>query len=176
MAVAACQRGWTCRGFQPHLIRLSNVRIMADQSGPRARDGARDESLKDLFRQLAEDASRLLRQELALAKLEMRETAEVMAMDGARIAAGAALALLGGFCLLAFVIIFVGDVLLGDNYWLSALIVGLILVVGGALLARAAIDRMQSRKLKPVAAVEALRDHGRWAGQEVRDLASGIRS
>jgi hypothetical protein len=118
----------------------------------------RQESLKDLLRQLAEDGQRLLRQEVALAKLEIGETLALLIVDGAHVAVGVLLGLLGAMALTGFLIGFLGDIVMGGNYWLSALVIGVIFSAIGGNLTRGAIARARARRFRSqavVAAVEA---------------------
>ena len=55
----------------------------------------REPSIGELFGQLSNDASRLIQQEMALARAELRETASMLARDAAKFAVAAVLGLLG---------------------------------------------------------------------------------
>jgi hypothetical protein len=125
------------------------------------RDVRGPESIKELLKQLAEDGQRLLRQEVALAKLEIGETLALLVVDGAHVAVGVVLALLGAMALTAFLIGFIADVLLGRNYWLAALIVGAIFTAIGGFLTRGAIARARARRFRSKAVVEAVREDPR---------------
>src|SRR5213075_2767701 len=92
------------------------------------------ESMKDLLKQLAEDGEELLRQELDLAKIEMRESLSAYAADTARIGIAVVVAGLAGLSLTAFLIIALGRLVFSNNYWLSALIVGVVLLAIGAVM------------------------------------------
>lgn len=128
-------------------------------------------SLGDLFRALSNDASALVRQEITLARTEIKQSVTSMAADAAKIVIGAILAGLGGLVLLAALVVSVGD-LLGDRYALGALIVGLVLLAGGGVLALMGVRDAKKTRLAPEQALSSLRDTGEWARGEV----SGIRS
>jgi uncharacterized membrane protein YqjE len=135
-----------------------------------------NESLKELVKQLAEDGSQLLRQEVDLAKMEMKETVSSYAQDGARIGTALMLALLGGFSLTAFLIIALGHLVLSDNYWLSSLIVAvLFLAIGGGMI-KAALGDMHKRTLKPENSAATLKADSRWAKREAQELKRTIES
>ncbi|MBB6068403.1 YihY family inner membrane protein [Longimicrobium terrae] len=138
---------------------------------PGAPDGHDARSLGDLFRALSNDASALVRQEIALARTEVKQSVTSMAADAVKIVLGAILAGLGGLVLLAALVVSVGD-LLGDRYALGALIVGLVLLAGGGVLALMGLRDAKKTKLAPEQALSSLRDTGEWARGEV----SGIRS
>lgn len=95
----------------------------------------RDErSLGELFAELASETSTLVRQEVQLAKTELTEKVTSAGRDAGMIGAGGALAYAGLLALLAAVVIGLGELI---PLWLSALIVGLIVVgVGYALIQR----------------------------------------
>ena len=61
--------------------------------------------LGDLFRQLAQDSATLIRQEVALAKAELRENVKSVARDAAKIAVGAVLAAVGALVMVAFLVL-----------------------------------------------------------------------
>jgi membrane protein len=128
-------------------------------------------SLGELFRALSNDASALVRQEITLARTEIKQSVTSMAADAVKIVMGAILAGLGGLVLLAALVAFVGN-LLGDRYALGALIVGLVLLAGGAVLALMGVRDARKTKLAPEQAISSLRDTGEWARGEV----SGIRN
>ncbi|HYH83448.1 MAG TPA: phage holin family protein, partial [Longimicrobium sp.] len=86
---------------------------------PAAEDGA-GESFAVLFRRLGADASTLVRQELALARAELRRSVHTLLGNGGKLLAGTVLAALGGLVLLEALVFGVGD-LLGGRYWLAAL-------------------------------------------------------
>lgn len=130
-------------------------------------DGA-EPSLGDLFRRLTSDTSELVRQEIELAKTELRDTGSMLARDGQRLGIAAGLALTGALALTAFLIILLGDVL--DNYWLSALIVGVVFLGIGVVLARNAIADVKRHGLAPKETVGTLKEDAAWAKQEVRQV------
>jgi len=125
-------------------------------------------SLGELFGQLSGDATHLIRSEVALAKAELREAGATLARDGAKIGIAAALGLVGAFAAVAFLIIALGDLL--DNYWLSALIVTVVLLAIAAFMAKSAINDIKRRGLKPEATLATLREDTDWAKREAQDL------
>ena len=86
--------------------------------------------LTDLFRRLADDASALVRGEVALAKLEMREAARGLVRDSSKLAIAFALAWLGGIALTAAAVIGVAH-LLGGRFG-AGIAVGGLRAVGAA--------------------------------------------
>lgn len=130
--------------------------------------------LGELFRDLAADGAALMRQEVALAKAELRETTSALTRDLVRIMIAAGVALVGVLALVAFIIVALGDAL--DNYWLSSLIVAVVFLVAGGLLARGAMKDMKQQDLKPQATVETLQADKAWAQREMQDLKQRVRA
>jgi hypothetical protein len=152
-------------------------REMRVDRGPSPRFGGplREEPpLGVLFKQLSEDASRLMRQEVALAKTELRETATALGKDAAKVGVAAGVGIMGAFAALAFAIIGLGDLL--DNYWLSALIVTVVLLVVAAIMVKSAMNDIKQRELKPVQTMETLRADAQWAKREAQTLKRDLKS
>ncbi|HSJ07320.1 MAG TPA: phage holin family protein [Longimicrobiales bacterium] len=131
-------------------------------------------AIRDLIKQLAAQSSDLVRGEVSLAKLEMRDMARQVAVDSAKLGAAVALAFAGALALVAAAVIGLG-VLLDGRYALSALIVGVVVLAIGGLLARAGLAGLASPP-KPEATVESVKESGEWARQEVREFRDEIRS
>ena len=127
-----------------------------------------DPSLGELFRQLAQDGSALIRQELALAKGEIGESVRRGAGGAGWIAAGGVVALLGLLVLIAALVVGIGDAL--DSYWLGALVVGGAFVAVGGMLALLAAKRLKRVAFAPAATIETLRDDARWAQAEIQQV------
>ncbi len=134
---------------------------------PRMADRA-EPSLGELFRQLSADTTTLVRNEVALAKTEVREVGSRLASDAGKVGIGASLALVGLFALTAFLILALGALI--GIYWLSALIVGALMVGIGGFMAKNAIDDIKRRGIKPQQTVQTLREDAEWAKQESREF------
>ena len=128
-------------------------------SAPRA-----EPSLGELFTRLTTDTGALVRQEVALARAEMRQVGSTLARDGTRIGIALGLALAGALALTAFLVVALGDLL--NNYWLGALIVGVVLLGIGGFLAKSAIEDVKRRGLVPEQTLDTLREDAAWAKQE----------
>lgn len=130
-------------------------------------------SLGDLFKQLAQDSATLVKQEVALAKVEMRENLRSAGKDAAMIAVGGGLLLVGLLVLTGFLVAALGDLL--DNYWLGALIVGLLFAVIGGVLAKKNLENLKRDSLGPEQTIQTLKEDKRWLQSEMqqakRDLA-----
>jgi membrane protein len=129
---------------------------------------APDQSIGDLFRQLTTDSSHLIRQEINLAKTELRETGRSLGQAGTRLGIAIGVAIPGLLALTAFLIIGLGD-LMNENYWLSALIVGLAFLGIAAALAKRARAALKEGVGVPETA-GTLREDAQWAKEEAREF------
>lgn len=127
---------------------------------------APEPSLGELFKQLAQDSATLVKQEVALAKVEMRENLRSAGKDAAMIAVGGGLLLVGLLVLTAALVAVIGDML--DNYWLGALIVGLLFVVIGGVLARSNLAKLKKDSLGPEQTIQTLKEDKRWIQSEMQ--------
>ncbi len=139
----------------------------------RAPDGppGTEPSLGELFKQLAQDSATLVKQEVALAKVEMRENLRSATKDAAMIAVGGGLLLVGILVLTAFLVAALGDLL--DNYWLGALIVGLVYVGIGGVLAKKYMGNLKKDDMGPDQTIESLKEDKRWLQSEIQQAKSG---
>ena len=127
-------------------------------------------SITELLKRLGRETGELVRAEVSLAKLELREVTRQAALDGAKVGAGAALALVGFLALVAWMILGLGD-LLGGRHATAALVVGIVFIAVGALVARSAAKRMSQHSPAPTAA--AIRQDAGWF---VEEASSAIRN
>lgn len=127
-----------------------------------------EQSLRPLLNQLAQDSSALIKQEIALAKAEVKESISQTANGVVKLGIAAALAGVAGLVLTAFLVLLLGDLL--DNYWVSALIVGVLFAIVGAVLAMAGVKRFKEVQMAPEATIETLKDDRDWAKTEVQEL------
>ena len=113
--------------------------------------GAKERSTGELVKAFTEQVSVLVRDELKLAQLEMtrkgREAGKGIGMMGG----GGLIALYGVACLIACVIIAMSHAI---PAWLSALIIGVALLIIAAIVAKAGRERM--RKATPPGPTEAV--------------------
>jgi uncharacterized membrane protein YqjE len=154
--------------FEQREVRMAEGRING-----RFRDVG-EPPLRDLFRQLSEDAARLVRQEIALGKAEVRETVVSLGKDAVRIGTALGLGMLGAMAATAFAIVGLGALI--GNYWLSALIVTVLLLAIGAIMGRSAMRQMRGRDLKPTQTLETLRADAEWAKHEARMVKQELTS
>lgn len=117
------------------------------------------ESFGELLTQLANNSAALVRDELDLAKQEMREKAVSFKSGVVTIALGATVAYFGLLALVAAAII-------GLAYYVgagwSALIVGALLAIVGGITAMSGIGKLKRTNLKPEQTIETLEEDKEW--------------
>lgn len=131
--------------------------------------------LATLVRRLVDESGELFRQELALARLEMKKTASSMARDAVAIGIGIGLAIFGGLALTAFLVLIIGN-LFGGAYWAGALIVGGVFLLVGIIVALAAAKALKRQDIKPNETIETLKEHKQWAIGEKNDFKREVLS
>jgi hypothetical protein len=126
----------------------------------------RDErSLGDLFSDLSRETTTLVRQEVQLAKAELTQSATEAARGIGMLVAGGAVAY-AGLLFLLLAIVF-GLIEAGWDAWLSALIVGLVVVAIGAVLVLRARESLKPANLAPQKTVETLKEDAAWAKEQI---------
>ena len=119
-----------------------------------------DRSLGELFAELAQETSTLVRQEVNLTKTEMSQKASRAGKHAGILAAGGAVAYAGLLAILAAVIVLLDNVM---PLWLSALLVGLVVAAVGYVLVRRALDALKREDFAPRETMETLKEDQRWA-------------
>ena len=108
-------------------------------AGVQQQPPAPDRSAGDLVKQLSEQVSVLVRDELKLAQLEMSRKGKQAGAGAAMLGGSALIALYGVGCLIACVIIAISGVVAA---WLAALIVGAALLAGAGIAALSGKGRL----------------------------------
>jgi hypothetical protein len=116
-------------------------------------------SLGELFSELAQETSTLVRQEVNLAKTEMSHKASRAGKQVGVLAAGGAVAYAGLLAILAGVIVLLDNVM---PLWASALLVGVVVAVVGYLLVRRALDALKREDFAPRETMETLKEDQQW--------------
>jgi xanthine/uracil permease len=126
----------------------------------------RDErSLGDLFSDLSRETTTLVRKEVQLAKAELTQSATEAARGIGMLVAGGAVAYAGLLFLLLAIVY--GLIEAGWDAWLSALVVGLVVVVIGAILVLRARESLKPANLAPRRTVETLKEDQEWAKEQI---------
>jgi Putative Actinobacterial Holin-X, holin superfamily III len=124
-----------------------------------------EKSLGDLFSDLAGQTTALVRQEIQLAKVELGQKAAQAGKDVGLISLGGAIAYAGFLAVLAGVILVLGKAI---PVWLSALIVGAIVMAGGYFLSRQHLNALKRLDATPRATVETLSEDKQWVKEQMR--------
>lgn len=114
-----------------------------------------ERSLGTIFKDLTADLSNLFRSEIALLKLELKESASKLGGGAALMAAALFLGLFGLAFL--FVTITLGLVALGVPAWLSSLIVTVVLFIATGVLAMMGKKKLQGVTFVPSDSIDHLR-------------------
>jgi uncharacterized membrane protein YqjE len=129
----------------------------------------RQMSLGELMKQLADQTSRLVRNEVRLAKAELNEKAQSYGRAAGLLAAAAAVGLLTG---IAFTMFLIYVLKLALPLWAAALIVAVVYgVVGFALLAAGKKKLDEARTPVPERTVESVKEDVQWLKTQTRSDA-----
>ena len=126
-----------------------------------------------LLRELAEGSATLVRDEVRLARLELRGILAGVGRGTAMVASGGVLALLGTLCFFTGFVLLGGDQWLRDRYWLAALIVTVIALAIATVFVRRGMAQLSPAKLAPDQTVATLKEDKEWLK---RQLTSGATS
>jgi hypothetical protein len=116
-----------------------------------------ERSIGELFGQLTQDLSLLVRQETQLAKTEIQEKISRASRDLVALAAGGIVALIGGFAIAAAIILLLVDPV-GLEPWLAALLVGVVLAGGGYLMLQKGLRDLKTVDPAPRRTVESVKE------------------
>jgi hypothetical protein len=123
--------------------------------------GTHDRSIPELLRELSQETSTLVKQELDLAKAELSQQGK-RAGKGAGLLGGATVAGLGAFgALTAFLIALLATAI--DHTWLAALIVAAVYGVIAAVLALRGRDKVREATPPVPQTTETVKEDVRWA-------------
>jgi hypothetical protein len=118
---------------------------------------SQDRSIGELFGQLTQDVSLLVRQETQLAKTEIQEKISRASRDLVSLATGGIVALIGGFALTAAIILLLVDPI-GLEPWLAAFLVGAALALGGYVLLKGGLRDLKGLDPAPRRTVESIKE------------------
>jgi hypothetical protein len=124
-----------------------------------------EHSTGELVKQLSEQVSVLVREEVKLAQLEMTRKGKQFGVGAGMISGGGLIALYGVGCLIACAVLAISEALAA---WLSALIVGLVLLAVAGIAAQAGRRRM--KKAVPPVPVETV-DSVKADVEEIKERA-----
>ena len=124
-----------------------------------------DRSLGELFAELTREMGTLVRAEVELARVELTQKATRVGKDIGFLVAGAAVAYAGLLAILAAVII--GLAALGVPWWLSALLVGLVVAGVGYALVQRGLSALKREDLTPRQTIETIKEDKDWAKEQI---------
>lgn len=149
----------------------NEVRLVERTDGPppgppsRPRPHTDDRSLGDLLGELAGETTTLVKQEIALAKTEIREEVRTAGKNAGIVAAGGAVAYTGLIAVVIGLGWFLGE-LLADAEWLGILIVGLIVTAIGYALVQKGLTTLKDMDKKPERTIKTLKEDKEWLKNE----------
>jgi len=121
--------------------------------------------LGDLFSDLASDMSNLVRQEVALAKLEVTQKAKYLGRNVGYLVVGGAVAYAGMLAVIAAIIMLLDRVM---PAWGAALLVGVVVAVIAWLMIGKGLGALQQADLTPRETVETLKEDATWMKQQIK--------
>lgn len=123
-----------------------------------------ERSIGELFSELAGETSTLIRQEIALAQVEMTHKATTAGKNVGYLAVGGAIGYAG---LLAIV----AGVIMGLAYlmpaWIAALLVGAVIGIASYLMISSALTALKNMDIKPTETVETIKEDAQWLKDQV---------
>lgn len=124
-----------------------------------------ERSVGDLFGELSQEMSTLVRQEVQLAKAEMSQKASRVGKDLGFLAVGGAVAYAGFLALLAAAILALALILPG---WAAALIVGVVVAAIGFFLVRKGLKDLKQTDPAPRETLQTMKEDVQWAKDQTR--------
>ncbi|MAT13829.1 MAG: hypothetical protein CMJ46_01000 [Planctomyces sp.] len=131
-------------------------------------------SMSDLFKELRDESSLLLRQEVSLAKAEMAEKTAKFSRNIGYLIAGAGVAITSVlfFAMAGTVGLYNGLVAAGLSHatsgWLAPLIIGLVISIIGYAMIQKGISTLRRASLLPEQTVDSMKQNKEWIKQKVK--------
>jgi len=124
-----------------------------------------DRSLGELFADLSRETTALVRHEVDLAKTELSKKGAKVGKDIGFLAIGGAVAYAGFLAILAALIILVANLI---PWWLSALLVGIIVAAVGGFLIQRGLSALKQENLAPQQTIQTIKEDTEWAKEQMR--------
>lgn len=123
-----------------------------------------DKSIGDLFSELAGETGTLIRQEVALAQVELTQKATDAGKNIGFLVVGGAVAY-------AAMLAVVAGVIIGLSYfipaWIAAILTGAVIGVAAFILISSALAALKNANLKPVETVDSIKEDAQWLKNQV---------
>ena len=118
-----------------------------------------ERSLGDLFSELAAETGTLVRQEVALAQVEITEKATVVGKNVGYLAVGGAVGYAAVLAILAAVILGLSIFI---PPWAAALIVGVVVGIVAFVMISSALSELRKTELTPEETVDSIKEDAKW--------------
>ena len=119
-----------------------------------------ERTLGEMFAELSRGTRTLVQQEMQLLRTEVTEKASHLAKSAGFIVGGGLIAYGGLLAMIAALIL--GLIALGLPPWLGALLVGVLIAVGGYLMIHTGLAALRPQELKPHQTIETLKEDAQW--------------
>ena len=119
-----------------------------------------EKSLGDLFSELASETSNLVKQEVALAQVEITQKATKVGKNVGYLVVGGAIGYAALLSFIAALIIGLGRLM--ENYWAAALIVGIVIAIAAGVMIMSALNALKSTSMTPNQTVETIKEDAQW--------------
>jgi len=123
-----------------------------------------EQSIGDLFSELAGETGTLIRQEVALAQAELTSKATTAGKNVGFLVMGGAVAYAGMLAIVAGVIMGLAYFIPG---WIAAILVGAVIGVAAYILISSALSALKNADLKPNETVDSLKEDAQWLKNQV---------
>jgi len=127
----------------------------------------RSEGAGTLVSGVIEDLQSLVRSEVKLAKTEIREDLTQMGKGAGMMAAGALVGLVGFIFLMLGVTYLLNKSL---EMWISAGIVGVVLLIIAAVVAMSGKSTLSAANLKPQQTIDSMKENQEWASRQMQSV------
>ncbi len=123
-----------------------------------------ERSLGDLLAELAGETGTLVRQEVALAQVELTQTATTAGKNIGFLAVGGAIAYMAAMAFTAAIILLLSQFM---PAWASAMLVGVVVGVIAYFMIAAALTKLRKTDPMPRATIETLKEDAKWLKKEM---------
>lgn len=118
-----------------------------------------EKSLGDLFSELASETSNLVKQEVALAQIEITQKATKVGKNVGYLVVGGAIGYAALLAFIAALIIGLSNVV---PAWAAALIVGVVVAIAAGVMIMSALNALKNTSLTPNQTVETIKEDAQW--------------
>lgn len=127
------------------------------------------QSTTELVRAFLKEGRNLVKDEVYLAKVELKQEAKKAVMAGVAVGAGLATSFLAVTVVVFGVVFLLAKVM---DAWLAAFIVGGALLLGAFIMLESGIQKMKKAHIKPEETLRTIKEDGQWIRETLRDLRS----